>query len=243
MMVKSCQLAPEPCPECVGRQQRGLCILQRHAAARFGRVSHQRVWTAAAAATTAAVAPLRHPRRSFVLTLKKGRYTYQFGQYAWTHMILMVRATQRCARCNLLRPLPSAQHLQHLQPPARQSLAALGALGVAAPRPSAAGSARHAARRPLSLTLRATPPPPPHPHPHPPPQPPPNPHPPPGQVVFLPSSFFVSLLFEGLIWFLLPTALVIVNDIMAYLAGAAPGFLSLFQLNGFFCTGTTFCAR
>ena len=29
---------------------------------------------------------------SFVLTLKKGRYTYQFGQYAWTHMILMVRA-------------------------------------------------------------------------------------------------------------------------------------------------------
>jgi hypothetical protein len=27
---------------------------------------------------------------SFVLTLKKGRYTYQFGQYAWTHMILMV---------------------------------------------------------------------------------------------------------------------------------------------------------
>jgi hypothetical protein len=35
----------------------------------------------------------------------------------------------------------------------------------------------------------------------------------------MPSSFFVSLLFEGLIWFLLPTALVIVNDIMAYLAG------------------------
>lgn len=27
----------------------------------------------------------------FVLTLKKGMYTYQFGQYAWTHMILMVR--------------------------------------------------------------------------------------------------------------------------------------------------------
>jgi hypothetical protein len=36
----------------------------------------------------------------------------------------------------------------------------------------------------------------------------------------MPSSFFVSLLFEGIIWFLLPTALVIVNDIMAYLAGA-----------------------
>lgn len=40
------------------------------------------------------------------------------------------------------------------------------------------------------------------------------------QVVFLPSSLYVSLLFEGIIWFLLPTALVIVNDIMAYLAGA-----------------------
>ena len=39
------------------------------------------------------------------------------------------------------------------------------------------------------------------------------------QVLFMPSSFFVSLLFEGIIWFLLPTALVIVNDIMAYLAG------------------------
>lgn len=39
------------------------------------------------------------------------------------------------------------------------------------------------------------------------------------QVVFLPSSLYVSLLFEGIIWFLLPTALVIVNDIMAYLAG------------------------
>lgn len=32
----------------------------------------------------------RSGRCSFVLTLKKGRYTYQFGQYAWTHMILMV---------------------------------------------------------------------------------------------------------------------------------------------------------
>lgn len=33
---------------------------------------------------------LPSPARSFVLTLKKGRYTYQFGQYAWTHMILLV---------------------------------------------------------------------------------------------------------------------------------------------------------
>ena len=39
----------------------------------------------------------------------------------------------------------------------------------------------------------------------------------------MPSSFFVSLLFEGIIWFLLPTALVIVNDIMAYLAGVRGG--------------------
>ena len=27
---------------------------------------------------------------SFVLTLKKNLYVYQFTQYAWTHMILMV---------------------------------------------------------------------------------------------------------------------------------------------------------
>ena len=48
----------------------------------------------------------------------------------------------------------------------------------------------------------------------------PTAHPPPHpQVVFLPSSFFVSQIFEGLIWFLLPTALVIANDIAAYLAG------------------------
>lgn len=39
------------------------------------------------------------------------------------------------------------------------------------------------------------------------------------QVIFIPSSFFVSLLFEGIIWFLLPTGLVIINDIAAYLAG------------------------
>ncbi len=64
---------------------------------------------------------------SFVLSLKRGMYLYQFGQYAWTHMILL--------------------------------------------------------------------------------------------VVFVPSSFFVSNIFEGLIWFLLPCCLIIVNDIMAYLAG------------------------
>jgi len=38
--------------------------------------------------------------------------------------------------------------------------------------------------------------------------------------VVLPSSFFVSNLFEGgIIWFLLPASLVIVNDIAAYVAG------------------------
>ena len=38
-------------------------------------------------------------------------------------------------------------------------------------------------------------------------------------IVFVPSSFFVSNVFEGLVWFLLPSALIVVNDIMAYLAG------------------------
>lgn len=76
---------------------------------------------------------------SFVLTLRKGMYTYQFGQYAWTHMILM--------------------------------------------------------------------------------------------VVFLPSSFFVSNLFDGIIWFLLPCALVIINDIAAYLAGFFFGRTPLIKLS------------
>ncbi|GAB4815610.1 hypothetical protein N2152v2_008066 [Parachlorella kessleri] len=76
---------------------------------------------------------------SFVLTLKKGMYTYQFGQYAWTHMILL--------------------------------------------------------------------------------------------VVFVPSSFFVSNLFEGIIWFLLPTGLVIINDIAAYLAGFFWGRTPLIKLS------------
>ena len=62
-----------------------------------------------------------------MLKLQKGRYTYQFGQYAWTHMILL--------------------------------------------------------------------------------------------VVFIPSSFFVSNIFDGLMWFLLPCSLVIINDIGAYICG------------------------
>ena len=63
----------------------------------------------------------------FVLRLEKGCYMYQFGQYAWTHLILL--------------------------------------------------------------------------------------------FVFIPSSFFVSNIFDGIIWFLLPCSLVIANDIFAYLAG------------------------
>ena len=59
---------------------------------------------------------------AFVLSLKRGLYPYQFGQYAWTHMTLL--------------------------------------------------------------------------------------------VIFVPSSFFVSNIFEGLIWFLLPSSLIIVNDII-----------------------------
>ena len=64
---------------------------------------------------------------TFVLRLQKRMYMYQFGQYAWTHMILL--------------------------------------------------------------------------------------------VVFIPSSFFVSNIFDGLMWFLLPCSLVIINDIGAYLFG------------------------
>ena len=65
---------------------------------------------------------------AFVLKLRKGYYLYQFGQYAWTHLILL--------------------------------------------------------------------------------------------FVFVPSSFFVANIFDGIIWFLLPCSLVIINDIGAYLAGA-----------------------
>lgn len=75
----------------------------------------------------------------FVLSLKRGMYLYQFGQYAWTHMILM--------------------------------------------------------------------------------------------IIFVPSSFFVSNIFEGLIWFLLPCALIIANDIMAYLAGFFFGRTPLIKLS------------
>jgi len=75
----------------------------------------------------------------FVLSLKKKMYLYQFGQYAWTHMILM--------------------------------------------------------------------------------------------TVFVPSSFFVSNTFEGLIWLILPCSLIITNDIAAYLAGFFFGKTPLIKLS------------
>ncbi|KAK9839682.1 hypothetical protein WJX81_005827 [Elliptochloris bilobata] len=76
---------------------------------------------------------------SFVLRLEKGCYLYQFGQYAWTHLILL--------------------------------------------------------------------------------------------FVFVPSSFFVSNIFDGIIWFLLPCSLVIINDIGAYLAGFFFGRTPLIKLS------------
>lgn len=76
---------------------------------------------------------------AFVLSLRRGHYAYQFQQYAWTHMILL--------------------------------------------------------------------------------------------VVFFPSSFFVSNIFEGLVWFLLPSSLIIVNDIAAYLAGFFCGRTPLIALS------------
>lgn len=49
--------------------------------------------------------------------------------------------------------------------------------------------------------------------------------------VFMPSSFFVSNIFDGIIWFLLPCSLVIINDIGAYLAGLAIGRTPLIKLS------------
>ena len=72
---------------------------------------------------------------AFILKLKKGYYLYQFGQFAWTHLILL--------------------------------------------------------------------------------------------FVFVPSSFFVANIFDGIIWFLLPCSLVIINDIGAYLAGRGTHFAPL----------------
>jgi len=75
----------------------------------------------------------------FVLSLKRGMYVYQFGQYAWTHMIIL--------------------------------------------------------------------------------------------IVIMPTSFFVSNIFEGMIWYVLPSLLIIVNDITAYLAGFFFGRTPLIKLS------------
>eukprot|EP00892_Ulva_mutabilis_P008468 jgi/Ulvmu1/5994/UM026_0118.1 len=49
--------------------------------------------------------------------------------------------------------------------------------------------------------------------------------------VVLPTSFLVPLAFEGLVWFFLPCGLIIVNDIMAYLAGKFCGRTPLIKLS------------
>lgn len=75
----------------------------------------------------------------FILTLRKGNYQYQFGQYAWTHMILF--------------------------------------------------------------------------------------------VVFTQSAFTVANIFEGIIWFLLPASLIVINDIAAYIFGFFFGRTPLIKLS------------
>ncbi|QDZ20032.1 phosphatidate cytidylyltransferase [Chloropicon primus] len=49
--------------------------------------------------------------------------------------------------------------------------------------------------------------------------------------VLVQTSFFVANIFDGLIWFVLPCALVIVNDIMAYFAGKGFGRTPLIKLS------------
>ncbi|CAI5516771.1 unnamed protein product [Closterium sp. Naga37s-1] len=75
----------------------------------------------------------------FILSLRPGQYKYQFGQFAWTHMILF--------------------------------------------------------------------------------------------VVFFQSSFFVANIFQGIIWFLLPCSLIIINDCSAYVFGFFFGRTPLIQLS------------
>ena len=50
-------------------------------------------------------------------------------------------------------------------------------------------------------------------------------------VILLQSSFFVANIMEGLIWFLLPSSLVIFNDIMAYIFGFFFGRTPLIKLS------------
>jgi len=74
-------------------------------------------------------------------------------------------------------------------------------------------------------------------------------------VILMQSSFFVANIFDGLWWFLMPTLLVILNDIMAYVSGFFFGRTPLTSLSpkktwegfigAFFCTmiGGFFLAR
>ena len=50
-------------------------------------------------------------------------------------------------------------------------------------------------------------------------------------LVFVPSSFFVSNIFDGIVWFLLPASLVVINDIAAYVAGFFFGRTPLIKLS------------
>lgn len=50
-------------------------------------------------------------------------------------------------------------------------------------------------------------------------------------VILLQSSFFVANIMEGLIWFVLPSSLVVVNDIMAYVFGFFFGRTPLIKLS------------
>ncbi|KAG1678151.1 hypothetical protein FOA52_016087 [Chlamydomonas sp. UWO 241] len=50
-------------------------------------------------------------------------------------------------------------------------------------------------------------------------------------VVIVPTSFFVSSTFQGIIWYLMPSMLIIVNDICAYLFGICFGKTPLIRLS------------
>eukprot|EP00955_Chlamydomonas_euryale_P073338 361702-Chlamydomonas_euryale.AAC.3 len=52
----------------------------------------------------------------------------------------------------------------------------------------------------------------------------------PHQVV-VPSSFFVSSTFQGIIWYVMPSMLIIVNDIFAYIFGITLGRTPLIKLS------------
>jgi len=127
----------------------------------------------------------------FVLRLKKGQYLEQFGQYAWTHMILLVGLAFTAHKTSVML---SSSNLwsRVVDCPARESVGV-----VAKGTPAGQCSSSNHCRQGAIVETKALP-----------------------QVVFIPTSFFVSNIFDGLIWFLLPCALVIINDIGAYLVGA-----------------------